>query len=94
LPGDEALAWGFFNRLCAPASLLDEAHAFARALAGGPTFRTRDDQEDAAPGVVDGTRRGGSRRKPRRRRSAWGTHDFRRAYEAFAAKRTPVFEGN
>ena len=35
-----------------------------------------------------------SRPRRRRRRSAWQTDDFRRAYEAFAAKRTPVFEGN
>src|SRR4249920_466620 len=38
LAGDEALAWGFFNRLCAPDAVLDEAHALAADLATGPTF--------------------------------------------------------
>src|SRR4030081_522833 len=37
LHGDEALAWGFFTRLCDPDAVLREAAAFARMLADGPT---------------------------------------------------------
>ena len=35
---DEALAWGFFNRVVAADRVQDEAQALARALADGPTF--------------------------------------------------------
>ena len=36
--GDEALQWGYFNRVCAPDAVLNEAWAMARELAHGPTF--------------------------------------------------------
>src|SRR5215813_2820927 len=38
MSGDEALQWGFFNRLCAPEGLLAEAQALAAELAIGPTL--------------------------------------------------------
>ncbi|MFZ5510806.1 MAG: enoyl-CoA hydratase family protein, partial [Pseudomonadota bacterium] len=38
MSGEEALAWGFYNRLCAPEQVLDEALAMARDLVAGPTF--------------------------------------------------------
>src|ERR1700723_3453185 len=38
LPGDEAERWGFFNRLCAPESLLKDAQTLATELAAGPTL--------------------------------------------------------
>ncbi|HEY0886116.1 MAG TPA: enoyl-CoA hydratase family protein, partial [Ramlibacter sp.] len=38
LGGEEGERWGFFNRLCAPEALLDEAQALAREFAQGPTF--------------------------------------------------------
>src|ERR1700722_1677483 len=34
--GEEAERWGFFNRLCAPETLLTEAWSFAEVLANGP----------------------------------------------------------
>src|SRR3989442_1678222 len=36
--GEEGERWGWFNRLCAPEALHDEAMATARSLAAGPTF--------------------------------------------------------
>src|SRR5947199_5714270 len=36
--GEEAERWGFFNRLCAPESVLAEATELARELADGPSF--------------------------------------------------------
>ena len=41
LPGDEAHAWGFFNRLVAPESLSDEAHAWAAQIAAGTLMPIR-----------------------------------------------------
>ena len=93
LPGEEALAWGFFNRLCAPSSLLDEAHAFAHALAVGPTFAhamtkkmLHQEWSMALDDAIDA--------EAEAQAICMGTRDFQRAYEAFAAKRAPVFEGN
>ena len=58
LGGEEGERWGFFNRLCAPEALLDEAQALARELAAGPDVRQRHDQDHAAPGVGDDDRAG------------------------------------
>src|SRR5690242_18309693 len=37
MDASEAERWGFFNRLCAPGSLLADARVFAAELASGPT---------------------------------------------------------
>jgi enoyl-CoA hydratase/carnithine racemase len=93
LPADEALAWGFFNRLCDPQTLLAEAQAFAASLAAGPTFghamtKTMLHQEWAM-GLDEAIEA-----EAQAQAICMQTGDFRRAYEAFAAKRTPTFEGN
>ena len=44
----EGQAWGFFNALHEPATLLAEAQAMARELAAGPDLRARHDQDHAA----------------------------------------------
>jgi len=93
LPADEALAWGFFNRLCTPAALLDEARAFARALAGGPTFAHAMTKkmlhQEWAMGLDEAIEA-----EAEAQAICMQTRDFRRAYEAFEAKLTPVFEGD
>src|SRR5215471_4202541 len=38
MDGDEALEWGFYNKICSPESLLVEATECARDLAAGPTL--------------------------------------------------------
>ncbi|HEX3469470.1 MAG TPA: enoyl-CoA hydratase family protein [Candidatus Elarobacter sp.] len=91
--GDEAFACGFFNRLCAPESVLGEASAFARTLAAGPTFahamtKTMLHQEWSM-GLDEAIEA-----EAEAQAICMATRDFRRAYEAFAAKRTPVFEGD
>jgi enoyl-CoA hydratase/carnithine racemase len=93
MSGAEAHDWGFFNRLCDPEALLAEAHACALELASGPTmahamtkkmlYREWSMDIDAA---IDEEARAQAR--------LMESNDFRRAYEAFAAKRTPVFEGD
>ena len=93
MSADEGLAWGFFNRLVAPAELQGEAAAFARALADGPTFAhamTKKllhqewamDLESAIEAEAEA------------QAICMQSADFRRAYEAFVAKQAPKFEGN
>jgi enoyl-CoA hydratase/carnithine racemase len=93
LPGPQALAWGFFNELCPPAALFDRAQAIARELADGPSgahalTKRMLHEEWAMP--LDDAIDAEARAQARCMESA----DFRRAYEAFAAKRTPRFKGN
>ncbi len=93
LHADEALAWGFFNRLCEPDRVLGEAQAFARTLARGPTFghamTKKMLHQEWAMGLDEAIEA-----EAEAQAICMSTHDFRRAYEAFAAKRTPVFEGD
>jgi enoyl-CoA hydratase/carnithine racemase len=93
LPADEALAWGFFNRLFEPETVLREATAFARTLADGPTFghamTKKMLHQEWAMGLDEAIEA-----EAEAQAICMQTRDFRRAYEAFAAKRTPVFEGD
>jgi enoyl-CoA hydratase/carnithine racemase len=93
ITADEAQAWGFFNRLCAPEALLHEAQAFAQSLADGPTFghamTKKMLHQEWAMGLDEAIDA-----EAEAQAICMGTRDFRRAYEAFAAKRTPVFEGD
>jgi enoyl-CoA hydratase/carnithine racemase len=41
LAGDEAFIWGFFNRLCAPEAVLDEARALAAEIVAAAPLATR-----------------------------------------------------
>jgi enoyl-CoA hydratase/carnithine racemase len=91
--GDEAERWGFFNRLAEPESLVAEATALARELAAGPTFahgitKTMLHHEWAM------TLEQAIEAEAQAQALCMLTQDFRRAYEAFAAKQTPVFQGN
>ena len=89
----EGLAWGFFNALHAPGDLLPQAQAMARELAQGPTFahamtKTMLQQEWAM------TIEQAIEAEAQAQAICMQTHDFRRAYEAFAAKQKPVFGGD
>jgi enoyl-CoA hydratase/carnithine racemase len=93
LPGKEAHDWGFYNELCSPDALLDRAVDLARAIARGPsvahamTKRMLFD-EWALPldEAIDA--------EARAQAACMESNDFRRAYEAFVAKRPPEFEGD
>ena len=91
--GEEAERWGFLNRLSEPESVLREATEFARALADGPTFANamtkRMLEMEWAMSVNDAITAEATAQA-----LAMTTEDFRRAYEAFAAKQKPVFEGD
>jgi len=93
LSGAEAERWGFFNRLVDPASLLDEAMQLARQIVQGPTFANgmtkRMLQAEWAMSIDDAVEA-----EAIAQALCMKTKDFKRAYEAFAAKRKPVFKGD
>ncbi|MGA0570345.1 enoyl-CoA hydratase family protein [Variovorax sp. VNK109] len=93
MSADEGLAWGFFNALHTSAELLGKAQALARDLAQGPTFahgmtKTMLSQEWAM------TIEQAIEAEAQAQAICMQTQDFRRAYEAFAAKQKPVFQGD
>ena len=93
LGGDEAQAWGFFNRLCEPAALLDAARGMAAELAAGPTFAngiTKSMLHHEWAMDIDQA----IEAEAQAQALCMLTEDFGRAYRAFAAKQKPVFEGN
>jgi enoyl-CoA hydratase/carnithine racemase len=93
MTAQEGLAWGFFNALHDSAELLPKVQAFAAELAAGPTFahgmtKTMLQQEWAM------TIEQAVEAEAQAQAICMQTQDFTRAYEAFAAKAKPVFEGN
>lgn len=93
LGGEEAERWGFFNRLCDPSALLEEARALARTLAEGPTFAhamtKRMLDQEWAMGLGEAIEA-----EAQAQALCMQTRDFGRAYEAFVARRPPAFAGD
>jgi enoyl-CoA hydratase/carnithine racemase len=90
---EEGFAWGFHNRLVPSAELPAAAYELARSLADGPWFahgmtKTMFNQEWAM-GIDEMVES-----EAQAQAVCMATGDFRRAFEAFAAKKKPVFEGN
>lgn len=93
LPGEEALQWGFFNGVCEPAKLLEQAQATAHALAHGPTFAhamTKSCLHQEWSMSIDQALESEAQAQA----LCMQTEDFKRAFRAFSAKERPVFEGD
>ena len=93
MDADEAERWGFYNRVVSADALLKEAQATAHALAHGPTFahaltKRCLHHEWAMP--IDAA----LQLEAEAQALCMQTEDFARAYRAFAAKQTPIFEGD
>ena len=89
----EGLAWGFFNQLHAAADLPQAALLLARSLAEGPTFAhgmTKNMLHQEWTMSLDQA----IEAEAQAQAICMQTQDFHRAYQAFAAKQRPVFEGN
>jgi enoyl-CoA hydratase/carnithine racemase len=91
MSAEEGLAWGFFSRICE--DVLAEAKALAASLAGGPSLahfvtKRQLDAEWAEPieAAID--------MEAEAQAALMATNDFKRAYEAFAGKRTPEVQGD
>jgi enoyl-CoA hydratase/carnithine racemase len=93
MSGDEAHACGFYNEVVEPSAVLARATEMAATLAAGPTLahamtKRMLHEEWALPldAAIDA--------EARSQAALMESNDFRRAYEAFANRRSPVFEGN
>ena len=93
MSADEGERWGFHNRLVDPADLGLEAEKLARELVAGPTFAhgITKTQLNVEWNVSLET---AIEMEAQAQAICMQTKDFRRAFDAFAAKRQPVFEGN
>ncbi len=91
--GEEAERWGFFTRLASPDAVLAEATALARKLAHGPTFANEMTKKmlamEWAMSIEEAIKA-----EAVAQALCMTTQDFRRAYEAFAERREPVFKGD
>ena len=89
----EGLAWGFFNALHEPTEVLAKAQSMAAELAAGPTFAhgmTKTMlQQEWSMSIEQALEA-----EAQAQAICMQTQDFRRAYEAFAAKQKPVFGGD
>jgi len=93
MSAEEGERWGFHNRIVAADDLLVEAQGYAAMLAAGPTFahgitKTQLNTEWAVSLDV------AIEMEAQAQAICMQTQDFTRAFEAFAEKRAPVFEGN
>jgi enoyl-CoA hydratase/carnithine racemase len=91
MSADEGLAWGFFNRLSD--RVLELSMQTAKELAAGPTFAHAMTKkmlhQEWNVGVDEAIEM-----EAQAQAVCMQTKDFQRAFEAFAAKKKPVFEGN
>ena len=93
LGAEEGERWGFFGSVVPPESLSAAASDLARTLASGPTFAhamTKSMLHQEWNMSVDQALEAEAQAQA----ICMQTADFRRAYEAFVAKRSPVFEGD
>ena len=91
MTAEEGLAWGFYNRVVEDVEA--EAQALAEQLASGPSVAhaVTKRQLDAEWHVsIEEALELEARAQAR----CMETNDFKRAYEAFANKEKPVFQGN
>lgn len=89
----EGERWGFYNAIVPRDELLADAVRRAGELANGPSFAhgmtkamLHQEWNVSVDAAID--------MEAQAQAVCMGTQDFRRAFEAFAAKKTPVFEGN
>jgi enoyl-CoA hydratase/carnithine racemase len=93
MTAEEGERWGFFNRLCAKDSLLDDARDLALRLARGPNFAhamtktmLRQEWDMGLEQAIEA--------EAQAQAICMQTADFRRAYEAFVNKGKPEFQGD
>ena len=91
MTAEEGFAWGFWNRITT--SALADAQALARDLAMGPSVAhaVTKKQLDAEWHV---SLEQAIEMEAQAQAHCMQTNDFRRAYEAFAARQKPEFQGN
>jgi len=93
MTAEEGDRWGFYNRIVQPEDLMKTAIEMAKSLASGPTFahgitKTQLNTEWAVSLET------ALEMEAQAQAICMQTQDFHRAYEAFVAKKQPLFEGN
>jgi len=93
MSAEEGERWGFHNRLVDAGGVLAEAQALARSLATGPTFAhgVTKTQLHAEWNVSLDT---AIEMEAQAQAICMAANDFRRAFEAFANKQMPQFQGD
>lgn len=93
MSAEEGERWGFHNRLVEAGEVVAEAQALAHEIAAGPTFAhgITKTQLSTEWNVSIET---AIEMEAQAQAICMATKDFRRAFEAFADKRKPVFGGN
>jgi enoyl-CoA hydratase/carnithine racemase len=93
MSAEEGERWGFFSRIVAPAEVLAEGEGLAREIAEGPTFANTMTKRmlamEWAMSVEEAIEA-----EAIAQALCMTTADFSRAFEAFARKEKPVFQGN
>jgi enoyl-CoA hydratase/carnithine racemase len=93
MSAEEGERWGFFSRIVAPTEVLAQAASLAGEIAKGPTFANTMTKRmlamEWAMSVEEAIEA-----EAVAQALCMTTEDFKRAFEAFAAKSKPVFQGN
>jgi enoyl-CoA hydratase/carnithine racemase len=93
MSAEEGERWGFFSRIVLPDQVLPQAQSLAREIAQGPTFANTMTKRmlamEWAMSVEEAIEA-----EAVAQALCMTTADFERAFEAFANKAKPVFQGN
>ena len=93
MSAEEGERWGFFNKIVSVATLDAEAKHWAARIAAGPSFAngmTKNQLNQEWSMSLDMA----IEAEAQAQAICMQTQDFERAYNAFVAKKQPVFEGN
>jgi len=93
MKAEEGLAWGYFSELTPAGKTLDKANDIAGKLVRGPTF-AHSMTKKCLHQEWNVTLEQALEIEAEAQAICMQTRDFARAYDAFAAKQKPVFEGN
>ncbi|HUH60286.1 MAG TPA: enoyl-CoA hydratase family protein [Candidimonas sp.] len=93
MTADEGLAWGFFNSLHSPGAERDAATDLARQLADGPTFANGVTKklllQEWSMSLDEAIEA-----EAQAQAICMQSRDFQRAYDAYANKEKPIFQGD
>jgi enoyl-CoA hydratase/carnithine racemase len=91
--GTQAESWGLYNRLCIPEGIVSDAQVFAAELAHGPSFAhgmtkrmLQQEWNMSLPESLEA--------EAQAQAICMSTNDFHRAWHAWEARQSPVFEGD
>jgi enoyl-CoA hydratase/carnithine racemase len=93
MSAQEGHAWGFYNEILPPEKLLQRAHEIAKSLADGPAFAHAMTKK-CLHQEWNQTIEQALETEAEAQAICMQTKDFGRAYQAFAAKQKPKFEGD